>query len=105
MNYSLGFRSDLPNGCELSGRGSFAHFLSKDPASRLSLAFGAESPVRSSERLCEKSAERLMVGRKRGFAASQPALSQFSVKIALCGGAKNQSSNEQTDFLHSLASC
>jgi hypothetical protein len=45
-----------------------------------------------------------MVGRKPGFAVSQPALSQFPVEIALCGGAKNQSSDEWTDFLHSLAS-
>ncbi len=51
-------------------------------------------PVRSSERLCKKSAERLVVGRKPGFAVSQPALSQFPVEIALCGGAKKQSSNE-----------
>ena len=61
--------------------------------------------VRSSERLCKKSAERLMVGRKGGFAAPQPALSHFPIEVALCGGAKNQSYKDSTDFLHSLASC
>ncbi len=60
--------------------------------------------VCSSERLWKKLAERLMVGRKPGFAVPQPALSQFPVENALCSGAKNQSSSEWTDFLHGLAS-
>jgi len=38
-----------PNGCELSGRRSLPHMLFQVPASRLSLAFAAASPVRSSE--------------------------------------------------------
>jgi len=42
----------LPNGCELSGRGARRRFLFLEPASRSSVAYGAESPVRSSEGLC-----------------------------------------------------
>jgi len=82
------------NGCELSGREKLRQELHLASQAAIFLASVAASPVRSSERLCNKSAERLMVGRKSGFAAPQPALSQFSVEIALCGGAKNQSSNE-----------
>ncbi len=45
--------NDLPhyNGLELSGRGSCLHMPGQEPASRLSLAFAAESPVRYSELL------------------------------------------------------
>jgi hypothetical protein len=102
----------MHNGCELpvlgpqaqvSGRGSLPHMRFQELASRFSLASAAASPVRSSERLCKKSAERLMVGRNPVFAVSQPAPSQFPAYIALCGGAQNQSFNEWTDFLHSLA--
>ena len=39
------------NGCELSGRDRFPHKALQEPASTLSLASGAESPVRSSELL------------------------------------------------------
>jgi len=74
------------------------------PESRPSLALVADSQVSSSERLFKKSAERLMVGTNPGFAVSQTAPSQFPVEIALCGGEKTQSSDEWTDFLHSLAS-
>ena len=41
----------LPNGCELSGRGSLIPILSQLPASRLPLPSDAASPVRSSELL------------------------------------------------------
>jgi len=37
------------NGCELSGRGSFPHKLLQELGYPMSLASGAESPVRSSE--------------------------------------------------------
>ena len=40
---------DTPNGCELSGRGSILHSPLQVPVRRTSLAFGAASPVRSSE--------------------------------------------------------
>jgi len=73
--------------------------------SPISLAYAAASPVRSSERLCNKSVERIKVGRNPVFTVFQPGPSQFLVEFALCGGEKNQSSDEWTDFLHSLASC
>jgi hypothetical protein len=41
----------MPNGCELSSRGSLAGLLFQEPTCQLSLASGAESPVRSSELL------------------------------------------------------
>ena len=43
----------MPNGCELSGRGSIPRMPLKQHTSGLLLAFGVESPVRSSELLCD----------------------------------------------------
>jgi len=51
--WSLKFRGRslsriLHNGCEMSGRGSLPHMPSYEPASRLTLALGAATPVRLS---------------------------------------------------------
>lgn len=88
-----------------SGRGSFLHMPFQVPADGSSPGTGAESSVRLSERLWKKFPESLMVGRNPDFAVFEPEPSQFLVGIALCGGATNQSSNEWTDYLQSLANC
>ncbi len=49
--YVVRVRLRLPNGCELSGRGSHPHILVQELSPRSSLACDAESPVRSSELL------------------------------------------------------
>ena len=46
-----------------------------------------------------------MVGRIPNWHAFLASLSQVSFDNAQCGGAKNKSSKDSPEFLHSLASC
>jgi len=46
-----------------------------------------------------------MVGRIPNWRAFLASLSQVSFEIAQGGGAKNKSSKDSTELLHSLASC
>jgi len=100
-------RNRLPNGLELSrptALGSPSPTLPQHQCP-IESPFSRAVEVDSSERLWKNPAERLMVGRNCAFAPLFPSPPHFSINITPCSGAKNQSSKDSTDFLHSLASC
>ena len=66
------------NGCELSGRGPLPHMVFLEPASLLSLASDAESPVRSSELL-----GRLRIGLSRLLRQLIPYFGTSNCRLAL----------------------